>query len=106
MIAVKLVTDTPLPGQGETDERPRPDPSASNRIVTAAMTNAPPRMAPQETADSLASPATISGALLSGIVVVCMPILRLKAREGQLDPLVVECSIVSERDSRPRRFRR
>jgi hypothetical protein len=45
VMTVKEVTETPLLGQGETDDRLRPEPRASNRIVTAAMTNAPPMIA-------------------------------------------------------------
>jgi hypothetical protein len=69
VMTVNNVSETPLPDQGETEDRPSPDPSVISRIVTTAMTKAPPMMAAQATADALLSLPSKCGPLLMGIVV-------------------------------------
>jgi hypothetical protein len=55
VITTKVVAELPLFGHGETLERPNPAPIARRRSPTAAITKAPPRMAPQEVPERLAA---------------------------------------------------
>ena len=56
MAAVLTVaTDAATFAHGDTDARPRPVPSASRMSDSAAVTNAPPVTAAQDTADDCAS---------------------------------------------------
>jgi hypothetical protein len=45
------VADAPAFVHGETDDKPRPAPSASSVTANAAVTAAPPMTAPHDTAD-------------------------------------------------------
>jgi hypothetical protein len=55
VITVNVVAEAPLPGHAETEASPRPDPTAMRINDTEAATNAPAKMAGQETADTLDS---------------------------------------------------
>src|ERR1700676_2726070 len=58
-LAMPMVfADAPASSHGDSEDRPRPLPSASRLSDNAAATNAPPRTAPQETADAADSLAT------------------------------------------------
>jgi hypothetical protein len=50
VIAVKVVTEAPEFGQGDTEAKPKPDPRASRIRDNAAVANAPPIIAAQEIA--------------------------------------------------------
>src|SRR6516165_7222534 len=51
VIAVKVVTEAPEFGQGDTEARPKPDPRASSISDNAAIAKAPPMIAAQEIAE-------------------------------------------------------
>ena len=51
VITVKVVTEAPELGQGDTEARPKPDPRASRISVSAAAAKAPPMTAAQEIAE-------------------------------------------------------
>jgi hypothetical protein len=51
VIAVKVVTEAPEFGQGDTDARPKPDPRASRISDNAAVAKAPPMIAAHEIAE-------------------------------------------------------
>ena len=55
--AVTFVAEAPLPGQGDMEANPNPDPSAIRTMVAAAATVAPAKIAGQDTADTDDSPA-------------------------------------------------
>src|ERR1700691_4467206 len=49
--ATTLPADAPLPGQGDAEMRPKPDPRTSSSTVAAVAATAPAMIAGQETAD-------------------------------------------------------
>jgi hypothetical protein len=51
VIAVKVVSEAPELGQGDTEARPKPDPRASRISDNAAVAKAPPMIAAQEIAE-------------------------------------------------------
>jgi hypothetical protein len=51
VIAVKVVTEAPEFGQGDTEARPKPDPRAGRISSNAAVVKAPPMIAAQEIAE-------------------------------------------------------
>src|SRR5271163_3316080 len=51
VITVKVVTEAPEFGQGDTEARPKPDPRASRFSDNAAAAKAPPMIAAQEIAE-------------------------------------------------------
>jgi hypothetical protein len=53
--AVKVITEAPEFGQGDTEARPKPDPRASRISDKAAVARAPPMIAVQEIAEVDAS---------------------------------------------------
>ena len=55
VIIPNVVAETPELGQGDTVASPSPDPRAASSNPIEAMTNAPPIMAPHETADAFPS---------------------------------------------------
>jgi hypothetical protein len=63
VIAVKVVTEAPEFGQGDTEAKPKPDPRASKISDNAAVAKAPPMIAAQEIAeidDSKVWPASLT----------------------------------------------
>ena len=74
-VTVNVVALAPEPDHGDTEANPIPDPSASNRMETAAATNAPAMIADHVTADDGAS---VRGPSPSGV--------------GPIDPI---CSTIS-----------
>ena len=51
VIAVKVVTEAPEFGQGDTEARPKPDPRANRITDNEAVAKAPPMIAAQEIAE-------------------------------------------------------
>ena len=52
VITVKVVTEAPEFGQGDTEARPKPDPRASRINDKAAVAKAPPMIAAQDIAET------------------------------------------------------
>jgi len=55
-----VVALAPLFAQGDTAERPRPNPRMINMKESAPAAAAPAKIAPQETPDALASPSSVN----------------------------------------------
>src|ERR1700735_4904954 len=60
VITPNVAAVTPAFGHGETADRLKPPPRARSRSPSAAITKAPPRIAPQEVADAVLADAWLS----------------------------------------------
>jgi hypothetical protein len=81
-----VVAEGPELGQGDTEEKPRPDPRASKIKPTAAIANAPATIAGQDTAEIALSAAFVwvktprpSPTGLLGLCIVILPALNATA---------------------------
>ena len=92
VIAVKVVTEAPEFGQGDTEARPKPDPRASRISDKAAVAKAPPMIAAQEIAEiddstvwTESSTPRVSAArpLTGALTILVVPRIRSVPKQGE-----------------------
>jgi hypothetical protein len=84
VITVKVVADGPSPCQGDSDAKPSPEPSASNKSEVAAAIAAPATIAGHEIADTGDSSALEELAALKSVAIVLIGPQRQKMARSRI----------------------